>query len=151
MNKELFNTMIEVIDQSYDLINEYENKTHQFENTMLYPMETSIIKIIGIHPGITVSEISIMLNHTVSACSQILKKIEQKNLIIKEKNKDNNRKYHLYLNDEGKKVFIKHQDMENNMLDRYYQDMINISDDEIETYIKIQKILNNEYIKDLEY
>lgn len=150
MNKELFNEMIEVIDQGYDLIEEYDNHSHQFDGILLYPVETHIIKIIGNHNGITTSEIANTLKRTVSACSQILKKLEKKELIVKEKNPNNNRKYHLYLTEKGKIIFLQHNQMEKDILKRYYQNMKILSDEEMKIYIKIQKLLNQEYMQDIE-
>lgn len=150
MNKELFKEMIEVIDQGYEFIEEYDNRTHQFDELLLYPVETHIIKIVGNHNEITTSEIARILNRTVSACSQILKRLEQKGLIYKKKNPHNNRKYHLSLSEKGKNIFYQHDQMEKEILKRYYQNMKMFNDEELKIYIRIQKALNQEYMIDIE-
>ena len=52
MDQERFDNMIKVIDESYDLIQEYDSKPRQFGKVMLYPVETHTLAIIGNHPGI---------------------------------------------------------------------------------------------------
>lgn len=150
MDKKLFNQMIETIDEGYDLMLEYANKAHQYHNMMLYPVETHTLQMIGNHPGITASFISKKLNKTPSACSQILRKLEKKELIIKVKNPDNNREYNLYLTDLSKVIYAQHEQLDDNILSRYYQNLSTLTNEEIQIYLKVQKALNKEFKQDLE-
>ena len=108
MDQERFDNMIKVIDESYDLIQEYDSKPRQFGKVMLYPVETHTLAIIGNHPGINASMIAKELKKTLSASSQILKKLEQKGLISRTKNPHNNREYNLYLTVGGRQIFDLH-------------------------------------------
>lgn len=149
MDKGLFNEMIKVIDEGYDLIQEYDSKTRQFNDVMLYPVETHTIDIIGNNPGINASMIASELKKTLSASSQILKKLEQKGLVSRIKNPDNNREYNLYLTDTSKKIFELHEQFDNRIMNRYISNFTNFTDEEIKAYIKVQKALNKEYLKDV--
>lgn len=150
MNKELFTQMITTIDESYDLMLEYANKPHQYNNLMLYPVETHTIQMIGNYPGITASLIAQKLNKTLSACSQILRKLEHKELIIKVKNPTNNREYKLYLTDSCKTIYNLHEQLDAQILLRYYQNLNHLTNEEVEIYLKVQKLLNKEFKQDLE-
>ena len=99
-----FDNMIKVIDERYDLIQEYDSKPRQFGKVMLYPVETHTLAIIGNHPGINASMIAKELKKTLSASSQILKKLEQKELISRTKNLHNNSEYNLYLTVGGSQI-----------------------------------------------
>lgn len=149
MDKKLFNEMIAVIDEGYDLIQEYDSRTRQFNEVMLYPVETHTLAIIGNNPGINASMIAKELKKTLSASSQILKKLEQKDLVSRIKNPDNNREYNLYLTNTSKVIFELHKQFDNKIMDRYFNDLSNFSDEEIKAYIKVQKALNKEYDQDV--
>ena len=69
MDQERFDNMIKVIDESYDLIQEYDSKPRQFGKVMLYPVETHTLAIIGNHPGINASMIAKELKKNIK-CQQ---------------------------------------------------------------------------------
>lgn len=149
MNKKLFNQMIAAIDESYDLMQEYASIPHQYHNIMLYPVETHTIQIIVNNPGITASLIAKRLNKTLSACSQILGKLEKKKLIFKIKNPNNKREFNLYLTESCKIIYDLHEQLDDRILSRYYQNLDYLTDQEIEIYLKVQRALNNEFNQDL--
>ena len=137
MDQERFDNMIKVIDESYDLIQEYDSKPRQFGKVMLYPVETHTLAIIGNHPGI-------------NASSQILKKLEQKGLISRTKNPHHNREYNLYLTVGGRQIFDLHGQFDKKIMKRYFKNLISFSNEEIDIYIKVQRALNKEYAQDNE-
>lgn len=149
MKKKLFDQMIETIDESYDLMQAYASIPHQYNDLMLYPVETHTIQMIGNHPGITASLIAKKLNKSPSACSQILRKLEKKELIVKIKNPDNKREYNLYLTDSCKIIYELHEQLDKRILSRYYQNLNYLTNEEIEIYLKVQKALNDEFNLDL--
>lgn len=149
MDKELFNQLIKVIDEGNDLIQEYDAHYHEFENIMLYPVETQTIRIIGDNSKITTSDIAKKLNKSVSASSQILTKLEKKNVLIKETDSSNHRKIVLKLTDIGKRIYQRHDEMEREILERYYNQLKKIDSQKIKTYIEIQEELNKQYRQDI--
>ena len=150
VDQERFDNMIKVIDESYDLIQEYDSKPRQFGKVMLYPVETHTLAIIRNHPGINASMIAKELKKTLSASSQILKKLEQKGLISRTKNPHNNREYNLYLTVGGRQIFDLHGQFDKKIMKRYFKNLISFSNEEIDIYIKVQRALNKEYAQDNE-
>ena len=62
----------------------------------------------------------------------------------------NNREYNLYLTDEGKVIYKKHEDFENACYERTYHMLDEISEEEMRTYIRIQNQLNRAFKLDVE-
>lgn len=149
MNRDLLEKLIDVVDQGYDIMQEYANKPRQFNSIMLYPVETQTLEIIAENPGITASKIAKELKKTLSASSQILKKLEQKELITRKKNPDNNREYNLFLTKISQDVIKLHSELDEMIYSRYLENLIALKDEEIESFIKVQKALNLEFLKDL--
>lgn len=149
MNRDLLEKLIDVVDQGYDIMQEYANKPRQFNGIMLYPVETQTLEIIAENPGITASKIAKELKKTLSASSQILKKLEQKELITRKKNPDNNREYNLFLTKISQDVIKLHGELDEMIYSRYLENLIDLKDEEIESFIKVQKALNLEFLKDL--
>lgn len=78
--------------------NNVEIVSHGQKLTML---EMRIIMLVHEHPGITATDISKRWNRTRGAISQMLKKIEEKGFIYREKNESNDRTIGLYATDWG--------------------------------------------------
>ena len=80
------------------LVNHAEIVSHGHHLTIL---EVRIIMLIKDFPGTTATDICKRWNRTRGAISQMLKKIEQKGFIYKEKDSQNDRVYCLYVTDWG--------------------------------------------------
>lgn len=78
-------------------------------STSLSLGEIHLIECIGKHPEINVTEIAKILGNTRGAVSQMAKKLENKELIIKTKKGDNNKEIILILSKEGEKIFLEHE------------------------------------------
>ena len=76
-------------------------KIHDTELTM---MEIRTVIMIGDHPGITATQLAQYWNRSRGAVSQILKKIELKGFIYKEKSEADEKIFHLYVTDQGMEV-----------------------------------------------
>lgn len=72
------------------------------------PVEVHMLKYIADHPGKTVTELSYEWDRTKAAVSQMLKKMEQKELVYKENAKDNLRKQCFYLTPKGERLHQYH-------------------------------------------
>lgn len=72
--------------------------------TELTMMEIRTIMMIGEHPGITATQMCGYWNRSRGAVSQILKKVEGKGFIYKEKSQTDEKVYHLYATDQGMQV-----------------------------------------------
>lgn len=150
MDMKLLMEVVATVDEGFDIMQEYANKPRLFNEMMLYPVETQTLEIIGRIPGITATKIAKELNKTLSASSQILKKLEQKELITRIKNPNNNREYNLFLTDTSESIIKLHEKLDQTIYQRYLDDLQELSDAEIQTYLKVQKALNQEFFKDLQ-
>lgn len=83
------------------MLNAIRMRANGFELTMV---EIRTIMMIEENPGITATQLCHNWNRSRGAVSQILKKIEQKGFIYKERCKGNDKVYRLYAADEGVEV-----------------------------------------------
>lgn len=139
---ELFTHLIETFDEGCALTKEYDALLHDYNGVVLYQAESQLIKIIGNQEGITVSEIARLLHKTVSACSQLIRKLRKKGWVCQSRNKENNREYNLYLTDEGKIIYQKHHDFESKCYQRTFHALHEFTAEQLETYISIQNAIN---------
>ena len=81
----------------------------------LTPVEAMTVVVIAENPGITASELCFKWRRSRGNISQLLKKIEEKGLIVKANKPDNNKEIALYPTDEGTRLY--HQYMMNDSED----------------------------------
>lgn len=146
----LFLDMLNEIDEAYDLIEEYDSQVHDYNGVMLYQAESQLIKLVGNNPGISAAECARMLKKTLSACSQLIKKLKKKDWVLQVRNELNNRVYNLYLTEEGKVIYENHKKFEERCYRRTYGLLKECSEDDFKTFIKIQKLLNIGFHQDVE-
>lgn len=75
---------------------------------LLYSSELVMLELIGHIPGMNVTELAQKQNVTKGAVSQTLKKLDEKGLIEKRKDKDN-REVSIILSRKGEKIFHQHR------------------------------------------
>ncbi len=146
----LFQRMIRELDESYSLIHEYDSQLHDYNGVIMYQAESQLIKLVGNFPGISAMECADKLKKTMSACSQLIKKLKTKGWIIQERNERNNRIYNLYLTEEGKVIYKNHKKFEEACYRRTYKLLDSFSEEEFQTYIKIQQYINKGFQMDVE-
>lgn len=73
------------------------------------PVEAHMLKYIKDHPGKNVTELSNEWDKTKAAISQMLKKMEQKDLIYKENPADNFRKQCFFVTEKGHELYEYHE------------------------------------------
>lgn len=145
----LFCQMMDELDAGVSLINEYDSLLHDYGGVIMFQAESQLIKSIGEHPGITASELAKFFGKTASACSQLIRKLKHKGWVIQERNENNSREYNLTLTAEGKEIYERHQKFENFCYQRAFDTLSDVSTEEIESYIKIQKHLNTAFALDV--
>lgn len=148
---ELFCAMMEEIDLAGRLMNEYDSLPHEYSGEVLYQVESHVIQVIGRNPGTTATEIAQMLGKTTSACSQCIKKLRKKDWIKQVRNEENNRQYNLYLTELGWDIFQKHEQFDQICYERKCEILENFSDEELETYLAIQKKINEGFLDDVKF
>lgn len=133
---------IHTLFEGHQLLTEYEGIRHSFEEITLYPAESHVVQAIGRLPGTTVTDLSVALKKTPSACCQIVRKLRAKGLVLQKRSEDNNRIYYLHLTELGWKVFRSHEAYDAICLEREIQYLERFTKEELETYIRIQEQLN---------
>lgn len=106
--------------------------------------EANILVFIAEEPGITPSELSEIWGSTSGAIAQMLKKLESKNYIRREKHKGNAKSVHIYVTEQGQEVFKEHTHFckERSIeLTKKLEDMCTIEDST--TFFRILKICND--------
>jgi len=146
----LFQDMLAEIDEAYALMHEYDSQLHDYNGVILYQAESQLIKLIGNFPGISAVECASKQKKTMSACSQLIKKLRNKGWIRQERNELNNRVYNLYLTDEGKEIYKNHKKFEEKCHRRTYKLLEHCSEDEFKTFIKVQNLINKGFHQDVE-
>ena len=88
-----------------------EKKPRDFgTGALLYPSEIHNIEIIGRNPGINVTNLARKLGVTKGAVSQIVYKLERKNLVEKFRDSSNEKEVMLKLKKKGEIAFNGHED-----------------------------------------
>lgn len=104
-------------DLVYSFVSVYSNYIHEARDygtgLLINMVEVHTLTMIADNPGITVTQLSKMWNRTKGAVSQNITKLVNKNLIYKEKDKDNSRIIHFYATEEGEKLSTAHKMFDN--------------------------------------
>lgn len=151
MNRnELLNELWRQQDIAFDITTEYDSLPHRYGHIVLYQAEAYMIDAIGEKPGITTTELAESMGKTVSACSQTIKKLITKKLVIQNKNKTNGRLYNLELTDEGLKIYAVHTAMIEKCKQTTFDLLEKYSDEELKAAMEIQKAFNSSYANDVE-
>ena len=147
---ELFCTALDSLDRGTALINAYDALLHDYGGVVLFQAESQMIKAIGSHPGITAAELTDLFEKTASACSQLIRKLKNKGWVQQQRNPVNSREYNLFLSQEGKEIFEKHRKFEEACYQRTFKMLGDVSEADLQTYIRIQQCLNRAFALDVE-
>ena len=117
-------TYIDIVQQMDKAYNDFgvllSRETRILDEFNLTAQQESILTYINQHYHTTANEIAIDFNITKSAVSQVLSKLEKKNMIKKTKNPANKREYYLELGPEGNKYINYLDELIQQMTDQYY-------------------------------
>jgi DNA-binding MarR family transcriptional regulator len=103
-------------------------------------VEVHTLTLIEENPGITVTEVALEWNRTKGAVSQIITKLEKRDLIIRKKEAGNAKNVHLYVTDKGKLLSIAHKDYDIKELTRADKTLRNsFTTEEINVFYKVMQ------------
>ena len=122
---------------------------HHYGNDTLYQAEGEIVNLIAAHPGITVTDLGDLLKRTVSACSQIVRKLRDKGLVEQTRNPENNRLYNLALTESGRKVYEARHAFNLECQAITFRLLEGFSEEELEAHLRVQQVLNQAYEGDI--
>lgn len=110
---ELYSSLNKFNAYVYDFVFTYYNYIHKTRDygtgLFLSMLEAHVITDISDNPGISATEIAKKWKKSPAAISQIIKKLENKNIIIRKPNKKNRKYYNLFLTDKGKNFDFAHK------------------------------------------
>lgn len=143
-------TDVDAVDMLHQVANIYVNTKapHDYGTGETYTaVEVHTLKRIADNCGTTVTELAKEYAKTKGAISQILKKLETKDLIYRKVADDNDNKYHLYLTDKGKQLDTAHRAYDqvsfgksmDKVREQFSQEDINLSFSVLETWLEIRK------------
>lgn len=141
--RELVLETLNKVEDISNIMREYDSIQHVYGGCILYQTEAHMIEQIGDNPGTSASQLSEIFAKTVSACSQIIKKLLQKKLIVQKYAPGNCKVRRLYLTEAGEMVYKDHHNLEKDIFDRDIEDFDDISAEDIKTSLRvIEKIYN---------
>lgn len=146
----LFQALWEAQDEAYDLMAEYDAIPHSYGDYILYHAEGQVVDLIAAHPGITCTDIANLTKKTTSACSQIVRKLKDRDLIRQIRNEKNNRKYNLELTDNGRTLYEERQRFTKECQQIMLKMMGDFTEEELFHHIQVQKKINEAYKGDIE-
>jgi len=142
--------LLTIIDDGYDLMAAYDAVPHQYGEFLLFQAEAKTIQYIGGHPSVTITDLANANKKTISAYSQIIRKLVKKGWVRQERNESNHRLYNLFLTEEGNKVYQSHHNFEIKCYQRMFEKISVFSDKELEIFCTVQQKLNEAYELDLQ-
>lgn len=146
---QLYCEIIRQLDEGCQLINDYDAIPHDYGTVTLYQAESQLIHLVGENPGITAMKLSDILKKTPSACSQLIRKLRKKGWMEQIRSQQNGRKYQLYLTESGWDIFREHNQFEQACYHRSYENLNEFTEEDFQTYIKIQSRLNETFSLDV--
>ena len=148
--KDLVREALSSVEELSSIMREYDSTQHIYGGYKIYQTEAHMIEQIGNNPGVSATQLALIFAKTISACSQIIKRLMQKGLITQYLVPENARVRKLYLTKAGKIVYLDHRRLENHIFHRDMEEFEDISNQEIETFLKISGKIRKCFICDLE-
>ena len=105
----------------------------------LYHSERHMLDTIGDNPTMNISEFASSLGVTKGAISQVVKKLEDKQVVKRYKRAENDREVFIELTETGKEIYKKHKDVNEESIDPLHQELLKYSDDKVYFLIEMFK------------
>ncbi|MEY9970726.1 DNA-binding MarR family transcriptional regulator [Lysinibacillus sp. RC46] len=144
MDKEkIFYELMETIYETSRLISSYENIPRKYgTEDELYMIEVHTLNLIGDQIKTTTSEIAEIKNCTKSAVSQMVDKLIKKGLVIKYRNLDNYREFHIELTPKGKIVYEYHKNLDLEEYRSHLKNLEQFTAEDFQKYITVLNLIN---------
>lgn len=132
---------------TYERIIEKYNSTprHYGIDEDLYMTEVHVLKIIGDNPGLSLREIADMTFRTRPAMSMLIKSLSEKDLVVRKRSPEDNRRYIITLTDKGNVVYNYHEKLDEKsyteILDTISEEML-VSEEELVQTLGLLKQIN---------
>ncbi len=108
--------------------------------------EAQLVTLVSDRPGITVTEAAKARNNTLGAISQLVSKLEKKELIVRKKLEGNAKTVHLYSTEKGRLLAVAHRAYNNLRMMQVNQGPVGMcSEEEMSAFYKVLNLLNEVY------
>lgn len=144
-NYELSDIIFQYVTVSYDSY----KALHDYGTGELYTLvEVHTVTKIEENPGITITEIAQQNSRTKGAISQIVTRLEKKQLVRKEKDPNNAKTIHLFVTEAGLELSKCHKQYDEWAAEPLFQDMVALfGPDAVDKYFRIAEYITRFYKK----
>lgn len=153
MNQDLKNVcyrLYEAMEKGSQLIGRYNALPRSYEGYELFPVETHTLQKIGQLEPVTTKQLADDMEKTPSAVSQIVKKLKVHGLVKLTKNPQNNRETFISLNETGRKIYLAHELLDSDMMEKFAVTLHDFPKNDLEKCIRIQQRLNEKFAENLQ-
>lgn len=123
-------------DIKFVFINEYKKLLDENE---LSQKQSLVLSILEKKQQLTMNEVANIINGTPSAASQFVQKLEKKQYVKREVNKDNRREVFVLLDEKGEAFFNEMTEIDKRVLEKYF---LQLPEEDIIKYHEILKKLH---------
>lgn len=132
-----------------DIINENEALPRRYGDMFLFQAEIQLMGMIAVYPDITITDIANILKKTPSACSQIVHRLCEKELVKQVRDENNKRRYHLQLTEQGERIYQDHAAFAEECQERTIQKLCPMSREDLQMALELLRKLNECYEEDV--
>lgn len=118
-------------------------------DTLLYSSEAELIAAIGANEPVTATELAKMKISTPSAISQIVKKLDSKNLLIKDTLEGNRKNIYLRLSEDGREIYEYYRAEQDEKYARYKNKLPSCTCEDLAKSARLINFLTEEYLDEL--
>jgi len=150
IKKENIKKYQKLMESFFKIVNHYtvieKNPKKYGTEEILHKLEIHTIHAIGENPGINVTELASWHGITKSAVSQVVKKVEDKDMIKRYKAPDNAKEVLFRLTEKGKQAYRGHKDYHKKIDTELIEEVAEIPDEKYEFLLDFFEIMAD-YIK----
>ena len=147
---EIFHSFMEKI-KYFDRILDRQQSVPRYYGTelLLYSSEVDLLEAIGANEPITATELARMKISTPSAISQIVKKLDGKNLLVKDTQEGNRKNIYLRLSDEGRRIYGFSCRQQTRVYQAYMRELSDYTAEDIAKAAGLIDFLTEKYLEEL--
>jgi DNA-binding MarR family transcriptional regulator len=131
------------------MLDRYQSLPRSYgSNLLLFSSEADLLEEIGDHEPITATELARRKISTPSAISQIVKKLDSKNLLQRDTLNGNRKTIYLRLSEEGRKIYEYHRCWKEKIYESYMDELRDYSAADIAKAGGLINFLSEKYLED---
>lgn len=144
---EAFKALMKDLNYFDRILNRYQSLPRWYgPDLLLYSSEADLLAAIGEGAPITATELARLKVSTPSAISQIVKKLDAKNLLVKDVQEGDRRTVYLRLSEAGEQVYRLHTEREEKRYEAYMAALPDYSAEDIARAAALVDFLSEQYL-----